>query len=384
MIDDQYDFLLVGGGLQNGLIALALADRRPGARVAMVERSSTLAGNHTWCFHAAHMPEGTRRFVDPLIAHRWPGYLVRFPGRERRLTTEYACIPSVVLANRLHELADRGGLDLHLESEVTAVSEHEVCLADGRRLHGRLVVDARGPDALTCSRTGYQKFLGLELLLEAPHGLELPVLMDATVPQRDGFSFLYTLPLGPRRLLIEATCFSRSPELEPDELREWVLSSALESGYRVEKTIRQESGVLPMPWEHEASEPRRGPLVAGYAGGWFHPATGYSFPVALRLAMTVADAEPDELFAGRLRSLFHEHRTQLAYAVFLNGLLFRFFEPGRMWNVFDRFYKLPEPLIDRFYALRTTASDRARMLLGRPPRGMSLRGTVEALRSVGR
>ena len=36
-------------------------------------------------------------------------------------------------------------------------------------------------------------------------------------------------------------------------------------------------------------------------------------------------------------------------------------------KVFDRFYRLDEHLIERFYAARSTMVDRARVLCGRPP-----------------
>ena len=39
-------------------------------------------------------------------------------------------------------------------------------------------------------------------------------------------------------------------------------------------------------------------------------------------------------------------------------------------------FRLPESLVRRFYALELTALDRARILVGRPPRGMSLRAAV--------
>jgi len=35
--------------------------------------------------------------------------------------------------------------------------------------------------------------------------------------------------------------------------------------------------------------------------------------------------------------------------------------------VLERFYRLPEPLIGRFYAGRSTFRDKARILAGRPP-----------------
>ena len=43
--------------------------------------------------------------------------------------------------------------------------------------------------------------------------------MDATVPQRDGFRFVYTLPFAPDRVLIEDTYYSDGLDLDPAALR---------------------------------------------------------------------------------------------------------------------------------------------------------------------
>jgi lycopene beta-cyclase len=54
--------------------------------------------------------------------------------------------------------------------------------------------------------------------------------------------------------------------------------------------------------------------------------------------------------------------------------MFRAYPPPSRWNVLERFYReMPEDTIRRFYALDMTVGDRARLLLGRPPRGFSLR-----------
>ncbi|HEV8549680.1 MAG TPA: lycopene cyclase family protein, partial [Polyangiaceae bacterium] len=73
---DVFDYVLAGGGLQNGLIAAALAVHRPEARVALVERAPRVGGNHTWCFHAADIAPEARFFVEPFVARRWPAYAV--------------------------------------------------------------------------------------------------------------------------------------------------------------------------------------------------------------------------------------------------------------------------------------------------------------------
>ena len=132
------------------------------------------------------------------------------------------------------------------------------------------------------------------------------------------------------------------------------------------RVIREESGALPMPWS--GLEPTAGsPLRAGAAGGWFHPATGYSFPAALRLALAVAAVPPEqasEAAAGLARRL----AGRVRFARLLNRLLFRAVRPGERWRVFDRLYRtLPEATLARFYAMEFTAADAARVLVGRPP-----------------
>jgi lycopene beta-cyclase len=115
------------------------------------------------------------------------------------------------------------------------------------------------------------------------------------------------------------------------------------------------------------------PFAAGYRGGFFHATTGYSFPAAVRVALRLASTLGQEPFDARFFAFVREHQRQQRFFVFLNRLLFGAFQPEHRWNVLSRFYALPEPAIARFYAMSTTASDRARILCGRPPRGLSIR-----------
>lgn len=389
MLDEAYQYILVGGGLQNGLLAMALLARHPGARLALVEKAPALGGNHTWCFHADDVPEAARAFVTPLVAHRWPGYEVRFPGLARSLDTPYAAVTSATLDRVVRaRLAEAPGCDLFLDTEVIEVGGREVVLGNGRVLAAELVIDARGPELcaradVDRARTGYQKFFGLELRVHQPHGLERPVLMDATVPQTDGFRFLYTLPLDRDRLLVEDTYFSDTPDLDHAATRAGILAHAAARGLAIAEVVRAESGVLPLPWqppepldldELAAAEP--GPLRAGYQGGWFHPVTGYSFPLAVRLALHVAGTPIADVRGPGLARLARAHRKQVQYGCRLNKMLFRWFPPAQRYHVLERFYRLPEPTIRRFYALALTTGDRARILMGKPPRGMSLRAAV--------
>jgi lycopene beta-cyclase len=366
----EFDIALVGGGLQSCLALLALAAARPAARVIVIERDAALCGNHTWCFHAGDVPAELAAAIEPAVAHRWSGYDVAFAGFARTLDAPYAAITSRSLA----AAAARTGFTIATRCDAVRIGAHDVALADGRVLTAHHVIDARGPDRFHCERTAFQKFVGLELALSRPHAMTRPMLIDARLAQTDGFRFMYVLPLGDRRVLVEDTYFSDSPVLDDAAIRSEILSYAA-ARFELDAIAREERGVLPLPLESaEPSDWRDdAPIAAGYRGGWFHPTTGYSLPVALRVAAFIA-TELDRADApARWNQLVAEQRRQLRFALRLNRMLFRWFAPAQRHHVLARFYRAPEPTVRRFYALRTTAGDRARILIGRPPRGLSLR-----------
>jgi len=357
-------------------MVLALRAHQPGATIALFEREDRLGGNHTWCFHSGDISIAAKRWIAPLVSHRWPGYDVNFPGFTRTIEDPYSCI----LPERLDvaveaALAPPNGILLR-SAEVSEVAPTRVELTDGRSVDARLVIDARGPDSQSADGAGFQKFVGRELEFEQPHGLEHPVLMDATVDQTDGYRFFYLLPFGPNQLLVEDTRFTSEPDLDPDEYRREIEAYCSGRGWKITTTGREETGILPMPWEGSTPEPSGGVLRAGYRGGWFHPGTGYSLPVAARLAETVAGLDADQVREDGLRDFWEEHERQRGYCQFLNRLLFRWYPPEMRWHIFARFYRLAEPLIRRFYAMQLQVSDQARLLVGRPPRGLSVRHRI--------
>jgi lycopene beta-cyclase len=120
-----------------------------------------------------------------------------------------------------------------------------------------------------------------------------------------------------------------------------------------------------------AARPAGSALAGGYAGGWYHAATGYSMPLAVRFAELVAKAHPDRL-AAEVANAAAEDRLRRGFARFLNRLLFCLVKPEDRWKIFRRFYRvLSEERISRFYAHRFTVTDAARIVIGRPPTGLA-------------
>ena len=153
-----YDVILVGGGLQNGLIALALLDVHPDAKVLLCERDAALGGNHTWSFHLGSIPEVALRWFAPLIEHQWPRYVVRFPELERTLEHPYATCSSEHFARVLRDrFAMAPNAEIRLGANVSSIAATSVRIGD-EVLEAKLVVDARGPSDEAQTQTGYQKF----------------------------------------------------------------------------------------------------------------------------------------------------------------------------------------------------------------------------------
>ena len=361
----QFDYLIAGGGLQAGLLVLALRHRQPTARIALIERADRLGGNHTWSFHEADVPAGTWPIIRPLISASWPAYRVRFPGLQRIVRSPYHSILSDRFDAVVRAAVEHPGSLLRLSAEVSTLAVSGLTLADGTEFTGRCVIDARGA-TVDSGPSGWQTFLGLEVELDSPWPDELPTIMDATVPQDDGYRFVYVLPLSPTRVLVEETYFADSPALDHVRLRERVDDYLRTTGFKTWRVLREESGVLPMPWTGRAPA-TLAPLRTGGAGGWFHPATGYSFPVALRLALAIAAVEPERAIPAAA-SLARRLSWRLRFARSLNRLLFRAVRPANRWRVFRRLYRsLPDTALARFYAMEFSAADAARILVGRPP-----------------
>ncbi len=364
------DVLLVGGGLANALLALRLRQRRPGLSTCLIERGAAVGGDKTWSFHDEDVPDEQRRWLVPLAAASWTGYSVRFPSFARRLGGGYHSIASRQLHRAVAEaLGDR----LLLEREVREVSALGVTLADGSVQQAACVLDGRGLTPPLPFAAGYQKFLGVELRLVRDCGLREPLLMDATVEQREGYRFVYVLPFAPRRVLIEDTRYSDSPEIDAESLRGECLAYAERLDLAVEAVEREERGVLPIPLDGEARTLLEA-LAPGVAGvgvrvGLFHPTTGYSLPDAACAADALAALDPlsGDAAARLMRERALAAWRKRAFFRLLNRLLFRAAEPGQRFRVLEHFYRLPEPLIRRFYAARLSALDRLRILTGRPP-----------------
>ncbi|MGW8201882.1 lycopene beta-cyclase CrtY [Sphingomonas bisphenolicum] len=364
--DLDCDLAIIGGGLAGGLIALAFAALRPEVRLLLVEQEERPGGNHLWSFFDGDVASADRWLIDPLVAHRWPqGHAVHFPGHRRDLATPYNSVTTVQLAVALErQLGDR----LLTGATADAVDPRAIHLIDGRTIRAQAAIDARGAGDLSALRCGWQKFVGHAIRCDDPHGINRPVIMDATVDQIDGYRFVYLLPWDDRTLFIEDTYYSDTPDLDVPALDARIAAYAQAKGWRGE-VVHREQGVLPVVHggDFERYWPKGDPVArAGVCAGLFQPMTGYSLPDAVRFALWLANQPLDDLPAAT-RAYAAAHWRRGGYYRLLGRMLFGAAMPDQRWRIFARFYRLRPDLIQRFYAGRSTIADRIRILCGRPP-----------------
>lgn len=366
MTEQTAQIVIAGAGLSAALAALRLAGA---ARVLLIDQRPDPLAGHTWSFHAGDIDAAQHAWLAPAIRRAWDGQEVRFPGQTRALRSGYASLDADSLGAAL---ADLPGVT-RLTARVASLDAQGVTLADGRRIDADLAIDARGFALHPAIQVRFQKFLGQELRLTAPHGLSRPVIMDATVPQQDGYRFFYLLPFDDTRLLVEATYYSDGAALSAQDQRAAITDYAADHGWQIAQVVREESGVLPIALRFDADAFWRGlpadvPAI-GLRAMRFHPLTGYSLPHAVRSADLIARhwrQGPRVLARALSRASLDDAKAQGFYRL-LSRMLFEAAAPDERRRVMERFYRLPEPLIERFYAGQSTLADKARILTGRPP-----------------
>lgn len=346
--------IIAGGGLSGLLTAWRCLTLIPDLSVDLFELSDQIGGDHTWSFNHSDIPRALQAWFAPFIAHRWPRYDVRFPSRTRTLDIEYCTGNSNTLRACVQPLIEAGRLRVHLNQRAPTGGDETV-------------IDATGFKSRQDEFAGWQKFVGRVIKTHAPHGVDHPVIMNATVPQIDGYRFVYLLPFSEHELLVEDTYFSDTPDLSENEIGSRIDDYIDRHGWSDHRLIKSEKGVLPMMM---ATDRRDDSAQIGLGGGFAVAATGFTVPHAVEVADVIAQAvRADGVNAVRAAIADHRarHIGRERYARLLNRMFFRAANPEKRYIVLQRFYGLREGLIRRFYRNDLRWHDKLRILIGKPP-----------------
>lgn len=372
--EKKQDVIIVGGGLAGSLLFQVLKQRQPAWHVLLLEKSSELCGSHTWSLHEGDIPPSLRAGILPLADKVWSEYNVHFPEYSRNLQSGYASFRSASLAQKTWAAANTN-FQIRTQVEVQSVSLGSVVLGanpsdtNPETLEARWVIDCRGWAQLQ-GPLGYQKFLGLELEFAQEQKLQAPIIKDARVAQTDGYRFMYVLPFSSRHFLFEDTYYSNSPHLDLSTWESEILKYAKQQFSGEFRVLHREVGCLPLALQKQrvVSTPT---LKLGAATGFYQPVTGYSFPQMLQtleqLLKGMDEFKDAVEFMPAYQSFLRGKMRQMNFLFVLNRMLFLAAWPENRYIVLQRFYRLKEDLIHRFYRGDLQWQDRVRILAGKPP-----------------
>ena len=86
----------------------------------------------------------------------------------------------------------------------------------------------------------------------------------------------------------------------------------------------------------------------------FHPTTGYSLPLSVATAIDLAKNWPVADLATVTRAAAKSAWAGGGFYRMLDTMLFRAPEPDQRYRILEHFYRLPVPLVERFYAGKST------------------------------
>ena len=286
---------MVGSGPAGRALAVECAQR--GLSTVLVDPDPASPWTSTYASWAGALPPG---LPAEAVASRSRGVAITGPGAVHELGWDYVVLDCPALHAHLAAAFTAAGGAVRTGRAVAA-TDGGVLLADGELVRARVVVDTAGATQPLADagrrgaarrRPAAQTAYGLvvdaaiaETLVEPGSALFMDWRRDHG---EDGpATFLYGVPLGGGRVLLEETSLAARPAVAVRDLERRLRKRLAHHGVAVPDDAPVERVAFPLdrPW-HRA----RHAVGFGAAAPLVHPASGFSVSSALSRAPLVADA----------------------------------------------------------------------------------------------
>ena len=360
----NHGLLIAGGGVSGSLAALAMARLRPEVPLLLVGEEESFGGGRTLLLFDEDLDDSGREFVAPLIEASWDGYYTAFPGASRRIRLRcHAITPERIEAALRESLRPD---QIRAGEKISAVRDQSLLLNGSENVAGHGVVDARAWVHQTTLELGWRKTFGRLYRFEAPHRVDLPVLIDATFAGSAPGAYFACTPLGGELLLVEHVDHGAAPDMDAEAAAARMELYLAARGWKGREVEREESAVLPVALGGDFGAYWRigGARVAklGARGGFFHPVSGSPLPDAVATALTLTRQRD---FTGpALHDLFESQAAALwKKREFLRSFNRQLLAGGEgVHAALHGLYGLDAALIARFQAGEVGLFDRGKIL----------------------
>lgn len=306
--------------LGSGPAGLALSRElaRRGTRVICISPEIHQVWAHNYGVWSHELTDNLKNVVE----YTWESPSVWTGDEETSLSARYCRIDTPGLQRNLKSAAESLGVQFR-EDAAASVEHHDdgsvIRMNSGDEVSARFVVDATGARGHFLEReqseeVAFQTAFGQLLEVDA-HPLfegEMVFMDFRALPGDDRRSpptFLYAMPMGPKRIFVEETSLISAPAV-PLELLENRLGKRLEvMGIRGANVLDEERCKFPLNLAMPSLKQRT--LGFGLAAAMVHPASGYQLARTMMRVNDVADAICEGLKDGDI----DEHSARIWRAV---------------------------------------------------------------------
>ncbi|OJJ21108.1 lycopene cyclase [marine bacterium AO1-C] len=279
----QYDYIIAGGGcaglslLYRILNSQALHQKQ----VLVIDQDLKNKNDRTWCF----WEEGQGLF-EPVVRHQWPTLEFKtehFVNKFALQKYRYKMIRGLDFYNFVLDVAmksDRVDFKNEKIVELTSEKDQAKVITENGHYKADYVFNSTSllnPEINT-DNSLLQHFMGWEIKTSQPvFDDQIGTLMDFSLNQDNGATFMYVLPVNSQQALIEYTLFSPivlDKAVYQEQLRSYIDGVLGISEYDI---VDDEFGVIPMSLQKFRPNLGKRVINIGTAGGHTKASSGYTF-----------------------------------------------------------------------------------------------------------
>ena len=276
------DYLFAGGGASATLLLMQMEKDGLllGKSTFIIDPDTKTVNDKTYCFWE-NANEILVRNCQHIVSKQWQKVSVNQSAPEELMPMEYFHISSVDLYNELQKIISRNNITrVHAQVNTLESFEDNVnVVTDTGIFNSKMVFDSRPPKFSLPKKNEahlFQSFLGYLIELDTHIQDDGCVdLMDFEVEQLGYTQFVYVLPFGKNKMLVELTRFGEKVlnqiEAEPI-LQEYILDR-----FGSFKIIDIEKGCIPMSTAKIEPNLLEKVVPIGGKAGAIKPSTGYAF-----------------------------------------------------------------------------------------------------------
>ena len=279
---NKVDYLFAGAGASATLLLMCMEKQGllKDKKIFILDPDTKNNNDKTYCFWSEQNEPITLQ-CQHLISHQWSEVSVNRNEQESLLPKKYFHISGIDVYKELRRIIDQYNLQ-RLQGSVIELSttEHGVkVITDSQIWESSLVFDSRPPKYLPLKNDDahlLQSFIGYVIKTDEPiSNINCVDLMDFNVAQLGATQFMYVLPLGEGKILVELTRFGLET-ITQNEANP-ILDLYITHRFGKYEILNIETGCIPMSTATISVDPIPGVILIGGRASAVKPSTGYAF-----------------------------------------------------------------------------------------------------------